>query len=279
MANPRSGETWLITGCSTGLGAVLARMALAAGHNVVATARNPMDVATLQKEHDADHLLTARLDVEDPETVAKAVETATKTFGAVDVLVSNAGIGMIGAVEETTPDEVRRIFDVNVMGTLNMIRGVLPVMRAQRRGRIVVISSAGGVYAAPTIGVYFASKHALEGLLEAMRAEITPLGVTCHLIEPGLTRTGMRSRGMPPPSRPIADYDFIRIPRLEVLEQPYPEGTTTPEQVSQAIIDLMAKAEPGFRLPVGKDTHSRVQQKVDELSAALRLGVEMGVTV
>jgi NAD(P)-dependent dehydrogenase (short-subunit alcohol dehydrogenase family) len=253
-------------------------MALAAGHNVVATARNPDDMAALGDERTAKRLVTTRLDVEDPKSIADAVELATETFGAIDVLVSNAGVGMIGAVEETTPDEVGRIFGVNVMGTLNVIRGVLPVMRARRRGRIVVISSAGGVYAAPTIGVYFASKHALEGLLEAMRAEITPLGVTCHLIEPGLTRTGMRSRGMPPPSRPIADYDFIRIPRLEVLEQPYPEGTTTPEQVGQAIIDLMARAEPGFRLPVGKDTHGRVQQKIDDLSAALRLGAEMGTT-
>jgi Short-chain dehydrogenases of various substrate specificities len=181
-------SVWFITGASRGFGLEITREALSRGDSVVATARNPQAV------HDAipdggDRLLAVGLDVGVSEQVTRAVEAAIERFGRIDVLVNNAGRGLVGTVEETSDAEARALFDVNVFGLLAVTRAVLPYMRAARSGLVVNLSSVGGFVAWPGWGVYAATKFAVEALSEAMTHELAPLGIKSVAIEPGPFRT------------------------------------------------------------------------------------------
>ncbi|MCV7423297.1 SDR family NAD(P)-dependent oxidoreductase [Mycobacterium yunnanensis] len=179
---------WFITGASRGFGLEITREALGRGHGVVATARNPQ--ALLDAFPDAgDRLLAVTVDVGDPAQVDAAVDAAVDHFGRVDVLVNNAGRGLVGSVEETSDAEIRAIFDVNVFGLLAVTRAVLPHMRAQGSGLVVNLSSVGGFVAWPGWGVYAATKFAVEALSEAMTHELAPLGIRSVAVEPGPFRT------------------------------------------------------------------------------------------
>jgi NAD(P)-dependent dehydrogenase (short-subunit alcohol dehydrogenase family) len=179
---------WFITGASRGFGLEITREALSRGDSVVATARNPQ--AVLDGLPDGgDRLLAVGLDVSSPEQVTAAVDAAIERFGRIDVLVNNAGRGLVGAVEETSDAEARAIFDVNVFGLLAVTRAVLPHMRAARSGLVVNLSSVGGFVAWPGWGVYAATKFAVEALSEAMTHELAPLGIKSVAIEPGPFRT------------------------------------------------------------------------------------------
>jgi len=179
---------WFITGASRGFGLEIAKEALSRGDSVVATARNPQAVLDAIGDVD-DRLLAVGLDVSAPEQAQAAVDAAIQRFGRIDVLVNNAGRGLVGAVEETSDAEARAIFDVNVFGLLAVTRGVLPHMRAARSGLVVNISSVGGFVAWPGWGVYAATKFAVEALSEAMTHELAPLGIKSVAIEPGPFRT------------------------------------------------------------------------------------------
>jgi len=179
---------WFITGASRGFGLEITREALSRGDSVIATARNPQ--AVLDELPDGgDRLLAVGLDVNSPEQVGAAVDAAIERFGRIDVLVNNAGRGLVGAVEETSDAEARAIFDVNVFGLLAVTRAVLPHMRAARSGLVVNLSSVGGFVAWPGWGVYAATKFAVEALSEAMTHELAPLGIKSVAIEPGPFRT------------------------------------------------------------------------------------------
>jgi NAD(P)-dependent dehydrogenase (short-subunit alcohol dehydrogenase family) len=201
-----SQKVWFITGCSTGFGRALAQEVLAAGHKAVVTARNVAQVQDLVEGN--DQALALPLDVTDPAQVREAVEVAEKHFDGIDVLVNNAGIGYFAAVEESTDDEIRRIFDINVFGLSDVIRAVLPGMRARRSGTIVNFSSIGGLRAFPAVGYYAATKFAVEGLTDALRQEVAPLGITTLLVEPGPFRTDWagRSANETLPEREIIEY-------------------------------------------------------------------------
>src|ERR1700741_4052149 len=180
--------TWFITGSSRGLGWELARQALERGDDVVATARDPEVVEATLAGYD-DQLLALALDITDERQAPDAVRQAVRCFGRIDVLVNNAGRGLLGAVEEASAQEIRAVFETNVFGTLAVLRAALPALRRQRSGRILNVSSVGGFTVGAGWGVYGATKFAVEGLSEALRAELAPLGVSVTIVEPGTFRT------------------------------------------------------------------------------------------
>ncbi|WP_193487278.1 SDR family NAD(P)-dependent oxidoreductase [Streptomyces anthocyanicus] len=179
--------TWFITGGSRGLGLEIARAALNGGENVVVTARDPRKLPDELRRH--DRVLGAALDVTRDQDIAAAVETAVDRFGGIDVLVNNAGRGLLGALEEITDAETRSLFDLNVFGLINVTRAVLPVMRAAGAGKIVNIGSRSGFEGEPGVSMYSASKFAVAGISEALAAELEPFGIQSMVVEPGVFRT------------------------------------------------------------------------------------------
>ena len=196
---------WFITGCSTGFGRELAALLLGQGKRVAVTARNPDDIRDLVDGR-GDQALALALDVTRPEQVAAAADAALAHFGHVDVLVNNAGIGYFAAVEESDPDEVRRMFEINFWGLAAMTDALLPSMRKRRSGHIVNISSIGGLRAFPAVGYYNATKFAVEGLSEALSLEVAPLGIGVTIVEPSGFRTDWAGRSANEDAHRIADY-------------------------------------------------------------------------
>ena len=196
--------TWLITGCSTGLGRSLAEAVLAAGHNAVVTARDAAAVEDLAAAH-PDTASAVALDVTEPSQVTAAVAAALERFGGVDVLVNNAGYGYRAAVEEGDDADVRTLFDTNFFGAVAMIKAVLPGMRARRSGTIVNISSIGARGRPAGSGYYSATKAALEAMTSALRKELTPLGITAMSVEPGAFRTDFAGRSLTQSAAAIED--------------------------------------------------------------------------
>ena len=196
---------WFITGCSSGFGRELAKVALARGWRVVVTARNPLDAEDIVAGCDGRALLLP-LDVTDSVQVDAAVTEAIARFGRIDVLVNNAGIGYFAAIEEGEDAAIRRMFEINVFGLTRLTQAVLPIMRRQRSGHIVNFSSIGGLCAYPALGFYNATKFAVEGLSEALAKEAAPLGIKVLLVEPSGFRTDWAGRSAAESAREIADY-------------------------------------------------------------------------
>ncbi len=195
-------KTWLITGCSTGLGRSLAKAALQKGDNVVVTARDTKKLEEFEKDF-PQTALTVRLDVTDLCSVAEAVKAAKERFGGIDVLVNNAGYGYRAAVEEGDPEDARRLFDTNFWGPVNLIKAVLPDMRAKKSGAVINISSIAALRTAPGSGYYAASKCALEGMTEGLYLETAPLGIKVMIVEPGASARILPDAPLPsqrPPS-------------------------------------------------------------------------------
>ncbi|MDU3075405.1 MAG: SDR family NAD(P)-dependent oxidoreductase, partial [Mixta calida] len=186
---------WLITGCSTGFGRELAQQAIERGFNVVVTARDVQKVADLVQGNE-QHALALALDVTDSATIDSAVKAALEKFGAIDVLVNNAGYGYQSSVEEGVEAEIRAQFDANVFGLFAMTRAVLPAMRQARRGHIINITSVAGLIGFPGSGYYAASKHAVEGWSDALAVEGAPLGIRVTCVEPGPFRTDWAGRSL-----------------------------------------------------------------------------------
>jgi NAD(P)-dependent dehydrogenase (short-subunit alcohol dehydrogenase family) len=209
---------WFITGCSTGFGRALARYTLDRGYRVVVTARNPADVEDLAAGNQERALVLA-LDVTKSAQIAASVQAVEAKFGRIDVLVNNAGVGYFGAIEESDEAEVRRMFEINFWGLVNMTRAALPGMRARRSGHIVNISSMGGVRGAPAVGYYNATKFALEGLSEALAQETAPLGVKVLIVEPSGFRTDWAGRSANETQHRIADYDATAGERNRMMRR------------------------------------------------------------
>ena len=202
-------QVWLITGAGRGLGVDIARAALAAGHAVVATGRNPQRVASVLGSH--DDLLVAALDVTDPAAAEAAVQAAVDRFGRLDVLVNNAGNFNAGFFEELTPEEFRAQIETTLFGPVNVTRAALPVMRAQRSGLVVTISSTAGIVGGEFLTAYAASKFAVEGWQESLAAEVAPFGIRTMLVEPGFFRTEL----LTPQSTQFAESTHRRLRRAD----------------------------------------------------------------
>jgi NAD(P)-dependent dehydrogenase (short-subunit alcohol dehydrogenase family) len=253
-------KTWFITGASRGFGLRIARLALERGDNVAATARRA-DAVSDARGADAN-LLTLPLDVTD-ETQARAAAAAAVTrFGQIDVLLNNAGFGLLGAVEEASADEVERVYRTNVFGLLNVTRAVLPYMRARRSGRILNISSIGGYRGAAGFGVYSSTKFAVEGLSEALHAELAPLGIHVTVVEPGYFRTDfLDASSLSVSQNGVADYNrtagVVRT-RAADLNHGQPGD---PDRLARVLVDFADAPNPPVRLPLGSDTVAAIEAK------------------
>ncbi|NUP73161.1 MAG: SDR family NAD(P)-dependent oxidoreductase [Sinomonas sp.] len=252
MSTPNTKRTWLITGCSTGLGRSLASAVLGKGYNAVVTAR---DAAAVQEFADAypSTALALPLDVTDPAQVAAAAAQAEERFGAVDVLVNNAGYGYRSAVEEGDDAGVQKLFATNVFGPVAMMKAVLPGMRARRSGAIVNISSIGARICPPGSGYYSASKAALEGLSSSAQKELEPLGISVTVVEPGGFRTDFAGRSLTQSPEPIGDYAETAGKRRKGHDTVHGTQPGDPDKAAQAIIAAVeAEKTPGFLL-LGQD--------------------------
>jgi NAD(P)-dependent dehydrogenase (short-subunit alcohol dehydrogenase family) len=245
-------STWLITGCSTGLGRALAEAVLAAGHNAVVTARDVTRVADLA-DTSADRVLAIALDVTAPAQVVSAVQQAQDRFGCVDVLVNNAGYGYRAAVEEGDDADVRMLFDTHFFGTVAMINAVLPGMRARRSGAIVNISSIGAQLTPVGSGYYAAAKAAVEGMSGALRGELAPLGISVTIVEPGAFRTDFAGRSLTQSATVIADYAGTAGQRRKENDTMDGNQAGDPSKAGAAIIAAVESSEPPAFLLLGKD--------------------------
>jgi NAD(P)-dependent dehydrogenase (short-subunit alcohol dehydrogenase family) len=245
-------STWLITGCSTGLGRAFAEAALARGHHVVVTAR---DVAKVQDLADAhpDTALALALDVTDDAQVTGVVAAAEDRFGRVDVLVNNAGYGYRAAIEEGEDAAVSQLFDTHVFGTVRTIKAVLPGMRDRRSGTIVNLSSIGARISPEGSGYYAAVKAAVEALTLSLRKEVAPLGITAMVVEPGGFRTDFAGRSLTQAAEPIADYADTAGKRRKEHDTVHGTQKGDPTKAAAALIEAVESDEPPFMLLLGND--------------------------
>ncbi|MDG4782479.1 oxidoreductase [Micromonospora sp. WMMD961] len=268
-------SVWFITGASRGLGAQIVREALAAGHQVVAGARNPQHVA--EQFGPSDALLPVALDVTDPGQVAAAVKRAREGFERIDVLVNNAGFSVLGAVEEISDAEALAMFEVNVFGVHRVTRAVLPTMREQRSGRIINIGSVGGFAAVASSGLYGATKFALEAISEALDLEARDLGIYTTVIEPGAFRTDfLTPQSMRLAATVIDDYAATAGAARTAFSTANGQQPGDPAKAARAILTLTDLEDPPIRLQLGSDSIARVQGKLarvaDDLARWRHLG-------
>ena len=253
---------WLITGCSTGFGLELARQAIDRGYRTVMTAR---DTAPLQGYGATDNVLILKLDVTQQDQVDAAVKAAETRFGRIDVLVNNAGIGYFAAIEEGEEAQVRKMFEVNVFGLTRMTQAVLPGMRKRRSGCIVNLASLGGLRGFAALGQYNATKFAVEGLSEALRQEVEPLGVRVMVVEPSGFRTDWAGRSANESAHQIDDYlATAGIVRTAVRDSSGKQPGD-PVRAAQAILLAVASNNPPHHLLLGNDAFDGAMAKLDEL--------------
>jgi NAD(P)-dependent dehydrogenase (short-subunit alcohol dehydrogenase family) len=253
---------WFITGCSTGFGLELAKQAIEHGYRTVMTARDP---SRLQGYGATDNVLVLKLDVTRPDQVAAAIQAAQARFGAIDVLVNNAGIGYFAAIEEGEEAEVRKMFEVNVFGLSRMTQAVLPGMRKRRSGCIVNFSSIGGIRAFPAIGYYNATKFAVEGLSEALWQEVEPLGLRVMLVEPSGFRTDWAGRSANESARQINDYMATAGNTRAGVRASSGQQPGDPVRAAKAIVKAVASGNPPHHLLLGNDAFDGAMAKLDEL--------------
>jgi NAD(P)-dependent dehydrogenase (short-subunit alcohol dehydrogenase family) len=263
-------STWFVTGTSRGLGLELVTQALRRGDNVAATTRSTERLqSALADRVDTSRLLPLTVDLRDETAVAQAVDQTVGRFGDLDVVVNNAGYGFLAAVEETGAAEVRDMLDVQIVGVWNVLRATLPILREQKSGHIVNVSSVLGLTAVPGWGLYCAGKFALEGLSEALAAEVAGFGVAVTIVEPGYFRTDFLTReSLALPTAVTDAYPGIR----EMTENHLTlQGSQLGDPVkgAAAIIDRVVTGEGPLRLPLGSDAHAYATAKVDSLRANL----------
>ncbi|MBS0658847.1 MAG: SDR family NAD(P)-dependent oxidoreductase [Verrucomicrobia bacterium] len=255
-------RVWFITGCSSGFGKALAEAVLESGDRLIGTAR---DVRSITDFDQFDRGRTCALDVTDPVSVAAARQFALEAWGRVDVLVNNAGYGLVGAVEECSEEQIRRCFETNFHGPLRVIREFLPALRAQGRGHIVNLSAAAAISNYAGFGAYGGAKAALELLSESLRAELAPFGIRVSLVQPGPFRTDFIARSLEKAEATIPGYErssgkFGRF--LETLSGRQPGD---PAKAAQAILALVRADSPPMRLVLGKYAHEKVRRRCGEL--------------
>ncbi|GLK79124.1 oxidoreductase [Methylopila turkensis] len=257
-------KTFLITGVSSGLGRSFAKAALDVGHQVAGTVRSP-EAARLFETLASGRALAVQLDITDFDAMPAAVAEVERRLGPVDVLVNNAGYGHEGALEESTMEDLRRQFDVNVFGAVALIKAVLPGMRSRRGGRIVNVTSMGGFITMPGISVYCGSKFALEGISEALGKEVAPFNVHVTALAPGQFRTDWAGRSMQRSPRSIADYDAVMDPLRAARQAKSGNQPGDPAKAAQALLKLVEAAAPPVRLYLGEDALELVERKIDQL--------------
>lgn len=262
-------KVWFITGASKGIGLTLAKQLLAAGHQVAATSRNTISLVNAM-EYNGRNFLPLKVLLGSDENVAAAIQQAYQTFGRIDVVVNNAGYGIGGTIEELTDKEVRDSFDINVLGTLNVVRHVLPIMRGQGTGHIINISSIAGI--APSTGwaVYGATKHAVIGLTEVLANDVKALGIKITLIAPGAFRTNFNNPdSLVLSERRIDVYVGIHA-SIERFAKMSGSQAGDPEKAAKVMIEIAEMPEPPLYLLLGSDAFTRAFNKLDLLASSYK---------
>jgi NAD(P)-dependent dehydrogenase (short-subunit alcohol dehydrogenase family) len=265
-----------VTGAGRGLGTDIARQALAAGHQVVATGRRPEEVEkTLGGPQ--DNLLAIKLDITNLEDVQAAVQAALDRFGRVDVLINNAGNFFAGFFEEISPAHIRQQIETNLFGPMNVTRAILPVMRRQRAGHVITISSLGGLVGAAFTGAYAASKFGVEGWMESLRDEVAPYNIHTTIVEPGFFRTELladASTTWPEPS--IDDYAERTASTIEAWKNINGQQAGDPAKLAQALLSIADQGQPPLRFVAGADAIEGAEAKARELLAHAEASRELG---
>ncbi|WGK64850.1 oxidoreductase [Croceiramulus getboli] len=261
-------KKWFITGISSGLGKALAEAALRKGHFVIGTMRDLQQVEAFNQTH-ASKATAVALDLNDPQGVEQTIAGILADHGPIDVLVNNAGTGFVGAVEETSSEEVRRVFETNFFGTLRITQLMLPHFRERKQGHIIQISSHGGIKAFAGFGIYNASKFALEGFSEALAQEVGPLGIRVAIVEPGPFRTRFAGEGLQEAETIIEDYALTAGSFREKLKSVHGKQPGDPEKAALAIIEWVETPSSSLRLPLGSIALQTIAAKVQSVNQDL----------
>jgi NAD(P)-dependent dehydrogenase (short-subunit alcohol dehydrogenase family) len=272
----RSPRIWFVTGCSSGFGHAIGEAVLDNGDCLVATSRDPQSIDALVDKH-PDRAVALGLDVTDPEDCRRAVRDAVTRFGRIDVVVNNAGYGLVGAAEELSEQDLRRQFDVNLFGVVNVTRAALPQLREQRSGQLVQMSSLNGVEGLVGGSYYAASKFAVEGFSESLADEVQHLGIGVTIVEPGPHRTNLLSD--PPTDQETAEDEYAEsVGKVrELLRQLDGAQPGDPDRAARAIIQAVESDQPPRRLPLGQMAVDNIRHKLttqlDELETWAKLSV------
>lgn len=259
---------WFITGISSGLGKALAESVMNHGDFVIGTFRSRSQVEAFN-EANAGRGLAVELDITKPDQIEQVVRAVTNQFDRIDVLVNNAGFGFAGAVEEASESEIRAVFDANLFGTLALTQAFLPVFRRRKSGHIVQISSHSGVKGFAGFGIYSASKFALEGVSEALAAEVAPLGIKLTIVEPGPFRTNFAGTSLKQAVNRIADYEATAGAFRNRMEQVTGQQEGNPAKAAAAIIQITQAENPPLRLPLGKIAVNTITSKLESVRTDL----------
>lgn len=255
-------KVWFITGASRGLGYEITKAVLAASDKVVATARSMKDLSSIEKLSSPENVYVTLLDVTNEHQAKEAAGQAIEKFGRIDVLVNNAAYGMLGAVEESTDNEIRKMYDVNVFGLLHVTRAILPYMRKQRSGHVINISSGAGLCGGEGWGLYCSTKFAVEGITESLAPEIAPFGIHVTAIEPGFFRTNfLDATSLVRSKTVIEDYSETVGKMRDFATQYNNNQPGDPAKLAQAIIRVANADHPPVHLPLGNDTLAMYKQK------------------
>ncbi|WIG19154.1 SDR family oxidoreductase [Kocuria rosea] len=274
-------QVWFITGAGRGMGVDIAKAVLAAGHAVVGTARDAAKVTTAIGEQ--ENLLAVSLDVTDPGASKAAVEAAVERFGRIDVLVNNAGNFYAGYFEEISPEQFRAQMETNFFGPLNVTRAILPVMRAQRSGHVITITSAAGIIGQEFCAAYAASKFALEGWMESLHYDLAPYGIDTTIVEPGFFRTELLVEGASSiwPELSLADYAERTAETIAAWKSMNGQQGGDPAKLGAALVTIAALDTPPLRFVAGADVLAGVEQKaqllLDQVDAHRDLSSAMAI--
>jgi NAD(P)-dependent dehydrogenase (short-subunit alcohol dehydrogenase family) len=266
-------RTWLVTGATSGFGRTIVDAALARGDAVVATSRQTNGLADLEGD---ERVLVTRLDVTDAAEREAAVTAALERFGRIDVLVNNAGRTQVGAVEETTEDELRALFDLHFFAPAALTRLVLPAMRAQGGGAIVQMSSVGGQVTAPGFGAYCATKFALEGLTQTLQEEVEAFGIRTLIVEPGAFRTGLFRPGAAYESAEMPEYADVVGPTRAYVREGDGQQPGDPVKAAEAIVAALEADDPPLRLVLGADAIGNIRRRLESLTTELAEWEDVG---
>ena len=270
-------KTWFITGCSTGFGRELAQLALERGDRVAATARRPESLSHLAASY-GSQVLAIPLNVDSDSSVSEAVRDAVDEFDRIDVVVNNAGYGMVGALEEFSDEEILRQFQTNVFGVLRVMRHAIPILRQQRSGHIMNVTSVAGFRSRPGFGLYCSSKFAVEAIGEANYHELKPLGIHVTNVAPGVFRTDFAGRSHVRAANRIDDYAETAHANIEWLGEVDGNQTGDPRKAAQAMFDLAYMQDPPLRLALGPDAVQGITDKLASVAADIDRMREISVS-
>ncbi|MEM8830903.1 MAG: SDR family oxidoreductase [Cyanobacteria bacterium P01_G01_bin.19] len=274
--NTQNSKVWLITGSSTGFGRTLAETVLQQGDKVIATARKPEQLQELISQY-PETALALKLDVTDKEEIKNTVDKAVAKLGRIDVLVNNAGYGLIGALEEVSDEQIQRNFNTNLFGAIDVIRAVLPVMREKQSGHIINMSAIAGFTNELGFSIYGGAKFALEGVSEALQGEVAPLGIKVTIVEPGPFRTDFIGRSLDRAESQMDAYQDTVGKFLNFLNNIEGKQPGDPQKAAEAIIKVVNSNNPPLRLVLGKYAYTNFRKKLESLTAELDAWEEVAV--